>query len=366
MKRLGNIYAQIISRENCKAAIQNAAHDKRGRPEVQKVLNRLDAYADALHAMLVGKTYKPSIYRTIKVRDGPSKKERAVQVPRYWPDQCVHHALMNVLEQPFLQRMYYWSCGSLPGRGIRRAKQGVERATLHDQRKAKYAAKLDIKKCYASIPNDRLKAAFRRIIKDADALWIIDAIIDSCEGLPIGNYTSAWFANLYLTPLDWYIKQELGVEHYVRYMDDMVLMGPNKRKLHKAIRAVQTYTREKLGLELHDNWNVFRVRREGDGNKNRPIDFVSYCFCLGYTTLRKRNALAIMRQSRRIQKVLERGGRITYKTAAGFTSRAGQVKHCNADGLKRKYIDVVPMKLLKGVIRNESKRKHGADERIQH
>lgn len=92
MERLGNIYAQIISRENCKAAIQNAAHDKRGRPEVQKVLNRLDAYADALHTMLAGKTYKPSIYRTIKVRDGPSKKERAVQVPRYWPDQCVHHA----------------------------------------------------------------------------------------------------------------------------------------------------------------------------------------------------------------------------------------------------------------------------------
>ena len=191
-------------------------------------------------------------------------------------------------------------------------------------------------KFYASIPHDKLKASLRRIIKDVDTLWLIDVIIDSHdEGLPIGNYTSGWFANMYLTPLDWYIKQTLKIKRYVRNMDDIVLTGPNKRKLHKAARAILEYMREELGLKMHDNWNVFKVRREGDGKKNRPIDFVACCFCIGYTTLRKRNALALMRQSRKIQRTLKRGGKITPHVASGFSARVGQLKHYSAAGLKK-------------------------------
>lgn len=345
----------------------NAAHDKEDRKDVIAVLDNIDDYARKLQAMLVEKAYDPSPYKEIAIRDGPSKKERLIHVPQYWPDQCVHHALMNILKPPFLRRMYYWSCGSLPERGTKRAKQGIERATLHRPQEAKYAVQMDAEKFYASIPHDKLKASLRRIIKDVDTLWLIDVIIDSHdEGLPIGNYTSGWFANMYLTPLDWYIKQTLKIKRYVRNMDDIVLTGPNKRKLHKAARAILEYMREELGLKMHDNWNVFKVRREGDGKKNRPIDFVACCFCIGYTTLRKRNALALMRQSRKIQRTLKRGGKITPHVASGFSARVGQLKHYSAAGLKKKYVDPVPMKLIKGVIRNESKRQQSAKQCIQH
>ncbi len=348
MKRCGNLFKSITDIENCKSAIRDAAKGKTYRAEVRKVVEIADEYAVRLSQMLSEKTYIPSDYRIITVHDGACKKTRIVQVPEFWPDQCVHHALMRVLQPILMRCAYYWNCGSLPGRGIKHAQKGVERATLNDPKNAKYACKLDIVHCYASIPNDKLKTAFRRIIKDADALWLIYTIIDSCEGLPIGNYTSAWFANFYLTPLDWYIKQTLHVKHYVRYMDDMVLTGSNKKKLHKDVRAVIKFTEETLGVKLHDNWNVFKVRREGDGNKNRPIDFVSFCFCLGYTTLRKRNALAIMRQSRRIQKIEREGRNIPHKMAAGFISRAGQLTHCDGAGLKQKYVDVVHEKDHRG------------------
>ena len=356
MKRYANLYHQITNIENCKYAILDAARGKMQRREVLEIVNNADKYAVLLSEVLEAQAYTPSDYRIITVCDGASKKIRVVQVPQFWPDQCVHHALMLVLEPIFMRRMYYWNCGSLPGRGIQHAQKGVERATLHDKRNAKYALKLDVVHCYNTMPNDKLKAVFRRIIKDAQVLWMIDTIIDSCEGLPIGNYTSAWFANLYLTRLDWYIKQTLSVPHYVRYMDDMVLTGPNKKKLHKAVRAIITFARDELGLKLHDNWNVFKVRREGDGKRDRPIDFVSFCFCLGYTTLRKRNALAIMRQSRRIQKIIAEGKPVPHKMAAGFISRAGQLTHCNGKRLREKHVDVLPMKKLKEVVRNESKR----------
>ncbi|MDL2318787.1 RNA-directed DNA polymerase [Eubacteriales bacterium OttesenSCG-928-A19] len=342
--------------ENCRAAIEIAAKEKKYRAEVKTVLQQIDEYAICLHELIATHSYKPTPYRIIRVADGLQRKEREIQVPAFFPDQCIHHALMNILAPLLEKRMYYWSCGSRRGKGIAHAKKGIERATLQDPKHAKYAVKLDIAKCYPSIDNARLFAAFQGIVKDPDALRLIRIIIGSCEGLPIGNYTSAWFCNFYLTRLDRIVKEKHKIRHYVRYIDDMVLIDSNKRKLRRAILEVERYARDSLGLTLHDHWSIFKVRRAGDGKKNRPIDFVGYCFCVGYTTLRKRNALAIMRQSRRIRKRQAIGRAVSFRMAAGFLSRTGQLKHCKAQRLKQKYVDTVNITELKEVIRNESAR----------
>ncbi|MCL2703751.1 MAG: reverse transcriptase/maturase family protein [Defluviitaleaceae bacterium] len=356
MKRIGNIYEKIYHYDNCKRAIYNASYGKRTRKDVKPIFDNIGQYAAILHKMLKNQTYKPTLYRNIVINDRLQGKQRETQVPAFFPDLCVQHALLQVLAPILEKRMYHWSCGSRPNKGTSHAKKGVERATLQRRNKAKYAVKLDIKKCYPTIANDPLMRAFERLIKDKRALWLIDKIVRSCEGLPIGNYTSAWFCNFYLTPIDNLLKETHKVNFYIRYIDDMVLIDSNKRKLKKAVKDVEARLAE-MGLSIHPNWNIFRIRKAGNGYKDRPIDFVGFCFSLGYTTQRRRNALSLMRHSRRIAKIHRAGRVIPHKLAAGFLARAGQLRHFKSQGLKRKYVDTLPLKIIKGVVRNESKRK---------
>ena len=363
MKRIGNIYDSISSYANCRRAIYNASQNKRNRDDVKKILDNIDTYTKKLRELLVNKTYEPSPYKTIIVDDRLQGKKREIQAPAFFPDLCVQHALMQIVAPILERRFYFWSCGSRPKKGNSHAKKGVEWATLQREKKAKYAVKIDVRKCYPTIGNDALVKAFERFIKDKRALWLIETIIRSCAGLPIGNYTSAWFCNFYLTPIDRLIKETHKINFYVRFIDDMVLIDSNKRKLIKAVKAVEIQLAE-MGLQIHPNWNVFRVRKAKQGNKGRPIDFVGYCFCLGYTTQRRRNALSLMRQSRRIAKMLAEGRIIPHKMAAGFLARAGQLRHFKSQGLKQKYVDTLPIKLLKGVVSNESKSKSNAARRV--
>ena len=359
MKRINNIYDSISSYQNCKRAIYNASYGKRNRPDVKRVFDNIGQYAAILHKLLKNQAYEPTHYKTIIINDRLQGKKRETQVPAFFPDLCVQHALMQILAPILEKRMYFWSCGSRPRKGSNHAKKGVERATLHRKKKAKYAVKIDIKKCYPTIANDPLLRAFERLIKDTRALWLIEKIVRSCEGLPIGNYTSAWFCNFYLTAVDRLVKETHRINFYIRYIDDMVLIDSNKRKIIKAVKAITAKLAE-MGLNIHPNWNVFRIRRAGQVYKGRPIDFVGFCFCLGYTKQRRRNALSLMRQSRKIAKRHAAGLPIPHKMASGFLARAGQLRHFKSQGLKQKYVDTLPIKQLKGVVSNESKRKSNA------
>lgn len=356
MKRAGNIYPKIISLDICRTAIQDAAQGKKDRRDVRRVLGNLDVYAQDLSERLQNGEFV-SPYRERIIKDGLSKKERRILVPKYYPDQCAHHAIMLVLQPVIMQTAYFWSCANIPGRGIDHAAKGVERATKRDKDHARYCLKLDIHHFYQSIPHEPLRACLARRIKDKRALRMLDVVIDSCpEGIPIGNYTSPWFAELYLQPLDRLIK-DTGIRHYVRYADDMVLIDGNKRKLRKAFQSI-CYWLTAHGLEVKDNWQLFRIKTpHGTGRK---IDFVGRCFAVGYTTIRKRKALAFMRQSRKVQKAQKDEKPIDYHTAAGFISRATCLLHTQAYGLRKKYLDPVKIGALKGVIRNESKRKLAA------
>lgn len=353
MKRIGYIYEKIVSVENCRAAILNASNGKRDRRQVKLILADLDYYANDLSQRLMELDFLTP-YNTRMISDGLSGKMRELQIPSYYPDQCSHHAIVQILKPIIEKSSYYWSCANIPQRGIDRACKGVERATVRDLKHAKYCVKLDIHKFYPSIPHDRLKSRLREKIKDEKALQIIFKVIDShSPGIPIGNYTSPWFAELFLQPLDWFIKQQLGVRHYVRYADDMVLIDSNKRNLRKVLYAIKEYV-EGLGMTLKGDYQLFRIQQDGKGRK---IDFVGRCFGRGFTTIRKRRALALMRQSRYIQKLQKANVPIPFKVAAGFLSRSSCFKHTDSFGMKKKYYDTVNIQKLKEVIRNESKRK---------
>jgi hypothetical protein len=346
MKRYGNIYDSVYEIENIKRAIQYASKRKRNRKAVQIVLNNQDYYVTEIRNMLINQTYTPSPYKEFHIKDGASQKDRTIYCPKFYPDQIIHWCLMLQIQSVLGKGMYEFCCASVPKRGTHYGKKYLRKWLDNDHKNTKYCLKLDISKYYPSINKDVLKTMFERKFKDKRLLWLIHAIIDShYQGLPIGNYTSQWFANFYLQDIDHTIKEKYHVKHYMRYMDDMVLLGNNKKELHKVKNSLDILLKP-MGLKLKSNWQVFRVDK-------RDIDFLGFRFYRNKTILRKRNTLRIRR---RIQKTYKKP-KIEYKDASAIISYLGWIKHSNSHKYYEKYIKpYINIKALKKVIKNESKK----------
>lgn len=327
MKRIGFLFDKICSIENIMLAIDNSARGKKNRRAVEYTLQHKEQAAHNIREMLISKQYRPKPYRTFEIMDGPRQKQRTIFCPAFYPDQIIHWALMQVLQPVLLKGMYEFNCGSIPGRGIHYGKRYLERWLRRDRKHTKYCLKLDIKKYYPHIDKEVLKTKFRGKIKDASALWLIDTIIDSHdEGLPIGNYTSQWWANFYLESLDHYIKEKLHIKYYLRYMDDMVLFSNNKKMLHRARKMIAEFIAP-MGLTLKENWQVFKV-------ESRPVDILGFRFYRNKTTLRRKNALRIRR---RVRKAAKRKN-VSVKDARAILSYLGWITHSNSNGYYERYI----------------------------
>ena len=295
MKAKGNIYPNICEKSNIEKAIINASKEKKNRNDVKKVFCNIEYYTTKLQEMLTNKTYEPSPYKEKKIYDGANKKERIIFKPQFYPDQCIHWALMLQIQDILGRGMYDYCCASVKNRGIHYGARYVKKILVRDRKNTKYCLKLDIKKYYPSVNKEILKHKFRRIIKCRDTLDLMDLIVDSSkEGLPIGNFTSQWFANFYLQDLDHFIKEQLKVPYYIRYMDDMVLFHRNKKELRKIKDKIEEFLK-KEDLILKQNWQLFRT-------DSRPLDFLGYRFYRGYTTLRRGNFLRIRRRIKKISK----------------------------------------------------------------
>ena len=325
-------------------AIIKSSLGKRKQDRVEKILNSIDSYAKKIQHMLINKTYVPSPYIEKIIEDGATKKVRTIYKPRYYPDQIIHWALMLQLQPVIMRGMYEYSCGSVPGRGTSYGQKTLRKWLDIDRKNTKYCLKMDIHKFYPSINNDLLKTAFRRSVKDAECLWLVDQIIDSADGLPIGNYTSQWFSNFFLQGLDHYIKEKLEVKYYVRYVDDLVLLGGNKKKLHKARKFISEYLAT-INLTLKGDWQVFKVN-------DRAIDFLGFRFFRNKTILRKRNALRIRR---RISKIGKKG-HLNYKDSCAVVSYWGWIKRSDSYNFYNKYIKpTLTVGFAKGVVSDVAK-----------
>ena len=347
MKRVGYVFEKIIEIDNIKKAIVNASKRKTNRRNVQKVLNNIDFYAKQIQTMLVNDTYVPCKYIEQKIKDGANKKERIIFKPSFYPDQCIHWAIMLQLESLLERGMYKYCCASVKGRGVHYGQRYVKKI-LKDVKGSKYCLQLDIRHFYPSIDKDKLKEKFIRIIKDPKLLNLIFKIIDSAEdGLPIGNYTSQWFANFYLQDLDHFIKEKLHVKYYIRYMDDIVLFSSNKRKLRYIKQEIEKFLTNE-GLELKDNWKLFLT-------DSRPLDFLGFRFYRDHITLRRRNALRIKRRVKKIKRRFELYGHIRLQDASAMVSYFGWIKNSNSYHYYIKNIQkYITLKQCKEVIRNES------------
>lgn len=292
MRRIGHLYEKVYQTENLYLALYNASKGKRDRWYVQHILKNSTRYIQELQELLQQGTYTLSPNRHKTIKDGASQKERDITIPQFYPDQIIHWALIQVLQPYFMSWIYKYNCGSVPGRGGLGAKRYVDK--VHKMYNPKYTLKLDIKKFFPSVNHEKLISLFHRRFKDSRLLTLIEKIIiNGGDGLPIGYYTSQWFSNFYLCEVDRYIKETLKVKYYVRYVDDIVMWGDNKRKLRRAFEALQLFLNSEYKLSIKGNWQLWKTF-------SRPLDFVGYRFYQNYTHLRKKIFYRLIRAVRHI------------------------------------------------------------------
>jgi len=315
MKRIGNLYHEICSLENLQLADSRARKGKSWQPAIKRHDENRETNIEALHTMLTNKTYTTSEYTIFTIHD---PKEREIYRLPYYPDRIVHHAVMNVLENLFVSMFTADSYSCIKGKGVHAAGEAVKRA-LKDADGTLYCLKLDVKKFYPSIDHVVLKGLLRRKIKDNDLLWLLDEIIDSAKGLPIGNYLSQYLANFYLTGFDHWIKEVKGVKYYFRYADDLVILGNDKSQLHGLLREIRQYMADRLHLIIKDNYQIFPVEARG-------IDFVGYRFFHTHTLVRKRIKRTFARMLRK------------KRSAASVASYIGWLGHADCRHLTKKLL----------------------------
>lgn len=315
MKRIGNLYERIYSIDNLQLADTIARKGKSKQPGVVEHDRNREDNIQKLHEMLKNKTYQTSEYTTFTIFE---PKERLIFRLPYFPDRIVHHAVMNVLEPVFVSTFTADTYSCIKGKGIHAAANAVKRA-LRDVDNTQFCLKLDIRKFYPNIDHAILKQLLRRKIKDNDLLWLLDEIIDSTEGLPIGNYLSQYFANFYLAYFDHWIKEYRQVKYYFRYADDLVILAGDKPYLHHLLAEIRQYLAGNLKLEIKQNYQVFPVAARG-------IDFVGYVFHHTHTLLRKsiKQNFARMLKKRR--------------NAKSIASYNGWAAHCNSKNLIKKLL----------------------------
>lgn len=352
MKRYGNIYEKIYDYKNLELAHKNARKNKTFYTEVKEVDNNPEEYLIQLQNMLIWKTYKTSEYDIFIKND--SGKEREIYKLPYFPDRVCQWAIMLQIESIFLETFTDFSCAAIPDKGTHYALKLLNKY-MKDEEGTKCCLKLDIKKFFPNIDHDILKTLLRRKFKDKDLLWLLDEIIDSIEGdkgIPIGNYTSQYFANFYLTYFDHWLKEEMKVKYVIRYMDDIVILHHDKEYLHNLLKEIQDYLQDNLKLELKSNYQIFPSRVRG-------IDFVGYRHFGSYILLRKSTSKRLVRKMRDIEKKISSGGEFTYSDYCSINSYKGWLKWCNGYNLYNKWVKPLEAhqeKYYKEVIKSESKR----------
>ena len=306
MKRVGDLWEKVVSFENLYRSAYQVFRGKRGKAHAGDFFYRLEGNLFQLRRELFSRSYRPGEYRTFRIMEPKPRMISAAPLR----DRVVHHALVNVIEPVFERIFIHHSYACRKGKGTHRAL----RRFIAWGRSSRFVLKMDIRKFFPSIDHDIMKHTLRRTLKDPDVLWLCDLIIDRSneqervldrfpgddlltpvmrrKGLPIGNLTSQFFANVYLDGLDHFVKDRLGVKKYLRYVDDFCCFHDDKPYLSSLRAAVSEYL---AGIRLRLNEGKSRVRRLKEG-----IEF------LGFVVLPDRvrlNQRATRRQRLRIRRL---------------------------------------------------------------
>lgn len=316
MRRHGNLFQKIVKAENIYLAYCKARRGKRWQRKVQSFEKDLNKNIEGIRKSLIDRTFHTSEYRTKMIHE---PKEREIFILPFAPDRIVQHAFMNIIEPIWDSMMIHNNYACRVGKGIHTGSKKV----MEYVRKNNYCLKCDISKFYPSVDHDILYKILQKKIKCADTLWLIKNIIYSYSGaknIPIGNYTSQWFGNMYLNELDTYVKHELKCKNYIRYCDDFCLFHDDKTFLNVAAKRIEVFILNHLNLKF-SKCDLFPV--------SRGVDFLGYRHFRKYILLRKSTAKRVKKRLARLPRLLEKNRITKEQFESSVASTLGWLKWAN-------------------------------------
>lgn len=363
MKSYNGLYREVLKEENIRKCFIDASKGKRRRRDVEKTLGNLDDEAERLKEILESETYELGKHTPCTINEHSSAKTRVIIKPQYKYEQVIHHCAVMQFKNVVMHGMYEFNCGSIPGRGIHYGKKYIEKWVKGYKGRKFYVLQMDIHHFFESVDKECLKAMLEKVIRDKRFCNLLCKIIDSNEkGLPLGFYTSQWFANFYLKKFDHFVKEELKAEHYIRYMDDMLIFGKNKKALHRMRQEIEEYLLENLGLHLKNTWQVYRFEfkdRKTGKMKGRKIDYMGFKFGLYNTGIRK----SILKRGRAKANRITKKEKITHIDASSMLAFLGWFTHTNTYNYYIKYIKPkINVKKLKRIVSRHAKRERKKNE----
>ena len=307
-----NLYPQVCAWENLELAYRRARKGKRGRAPAANFERQLEDNLIGLQHDLIKQTYRPGLYHSFYIHE---PKRRLISAAPF-RDRVVHHALCNIIEPLFERTFIFDSYANRVGKGTHLA---LDRAQAF-ARRYRYALQLDIVQFFPSIDHARLRAALARTIGDEAVLNLCDVILASGEGvqadeyqvvyfpgddlfaatrprgLPIGNLTSQFWANVYLNAFDQFVKRELKCRAYLRFVDDFILFDDDKSRLWDLRARLLDYL---AGLRLTVHLERAHPRPVTEG-----LPFLGFTLYPDHRRLKAQKALSFRRKFKQQVKAL--------------------------------------------------------------
>ncbi len=291
MKTYKNLYQELCSKENIALAFKKAQKRKSGKPYVIEFKNNLNENLELLRLELLSNTYKPKPLRTFVIREPKTRKIRK----SYFVDRIVHHAICNVLEPIFEKRFIYDSFANRIGKGtlnaIKRFDKFKQKVSKNNTKNC-YVFKADVKHYFDEVNHNVLINILRKKINDERLISLITKVLKNHSdkiGMPLGNMTSQFFANVYLNELDQFVKNELKAKYYIRYVDDFIILHNNRNILESCKEEINIFLKEKLKLELHTTKSKILLLNKG-------IPFLGFRNYPYHRLLRKANIITMRRR----------------------------------------------------------------------
>jgi RNA-directed DNA polymerase len=346
-----HLYEQVTEFANLYAAWRRARLGKRGQAAVATFEYDLESNLLRLQAELRDQTYRPGFYRSFHIRE---PKRRLISAAPF-RDRVVHHALCNVIEPLFERGFIHDSYANRRGKGTHRA---IDRCTYF-MRRNRYVLACDVRQFFPSVDHTILRGILARRIADRAVLWLVDLILASGDGvlageydmvyfpgddlwaatrprgLPIGNLTSQFWANVYLNELDHFVKRQLGCQSYLRYVDDFLLFADSKQQLW-AWRAAMINRLAQLRLTLHEECCCARPVAEG-------VNFLGFVVFPDHRRLKRENVINYRRRFADLRREYQAGQLSSERVRASVQGWVNHARYGDTAGLRRAMLWAVPM-----------------------
>ena len=321
-KTFNNLWPKIVSFDNLFEAFHTSRKGHRYQKEVLDFMHNLEENLIDLQNHLIWHTWRPDPPRKFIIYE---PKKRIIAAPSF-RDRIIHQAVMRIVEPLFEQKYITHSYACLQGRGcLAAALKAQQYIRSYPRQTPVYVMKGDVKSYFPSVHHGYLKKQIMRTVRDPNVLWLLFRIIDEFpdgRGMGIGSLTSQVFANVNLNPFDHWIKDDLGIKRYVRYMDDFVIISDNKQHLKKMLSSCTDYLSHIPSLTINPKSDVIPM--------THGLNFCGYRIFRDYLLPRKRNIKNARKRLRKLADLYQSGDISLYTYYASLASFLGYAKHCRS------------------------------------